>query len=80
MQIWEKLLIEAFFDQSTESPDQRMSYLGHEKLKLFSDLLVTECANLCMANLGDPEGERIKSVFQEHFGVDITEQVEHDSS
>lgn len=80
MQTWEKLLIEAFFVEGTESPNQRMYHLGHEKLKIFSDLLVTECANLCMANLGNSEGERIKSVLQEHFGVDITEQVVHDSS
>ena len=39
----EKLVIEAFFDESTNGPDEKMYTLGERKIQLFAELIVKEC-------------------------------------
>ncbi len=39
----EKLVIEAFFDESTNGADQKMYTLGEEKIQKFAELIVQEC-------------------------------------
>ena len=40
----EKLVIEAFFDESTNGEGQKMYTLGEEKIQKFAELIVEECA------------------------------------
>jgi hypothetical protein len=61
----EKLVIEAFFDESTNGADQKMYTLGEEKIQKFAELIVRECGNVAW-KCGS---EFIDNEIKKHFGV-----------
>ena len=64
----EKLVIEAFFDESTNGADQKMYTLGEEKIQKFAELIVRECIDVMKQN--DYHGEWLGERIKEHFGVE----------
>ena len=46
----EKLVTEAFFDESTNGPDEKMYTLGERKMQLFAELIVRECVQTLINN------------------------------
>jgi len=70
----EELAIETFFDESTNGGDQKMYTFGEDKMQLFAQLIVQECADI-VKNGYVPDVfsesclEDIANDIQEHFGV-----------
>jgi hypothetical protein len=63
----EKLVIEAFFDESTNGADQKMYTLGEEKIQKFAELIVRECVFISRTSAdGFSAGRRMA----ERFGVE----------
>ena len=64
----EKLVTEAFFDESTNGPDEKMYTLGERKMQLFAELIVREV----FAKIEDERFEiyqPVKESVMKHFGV-----------
>ena len=78
----EELAIETFFDESTNGSDQKMYTFGEEKMQLFAELIVRECANEIMEKGKDwidfapsqigirPEYWDMSQHIKEHFGIE----------
>ena len=47
----EKLVIEAFFDESTNGADQKMYTLGEEKIQKFAELIVEDMHRKVIASI-----------------------------
>lgn len=64
----EKLIIETFFDESTNGGNQLMYTLGREKMQLFGELIVKEC----ITKIDDmiDNGQTVDTdKLKEHFGI-----------
>jgi len=58
---------EAFFDESTNGPGQKMYMFGELKMQKFAELIVRECINVMKQN--DYHGEWLGERVKEHFGI-----------
>ena len=76
----EKLIIEAFFDESTNGPDEKMYTLGERKMQLFAELIVKECLMIVYERQEmaptDDDGyfkvalDMVSKDIEQHFGVE----------
>ena len=67
----EKLIIEAFFDESTNGPDEKMYTLGERKMQLFAELIVQKCAGIIESQDVDPGFKlRMSWAVKKHFGIE----------
>ena len=76
----EKLIIEAFFDESTNGPDEKMYTLGERKMQLFAELIVKECLRIVYERQEmaptDDDGyfkvalDMVSKDIEQHFGVE----------
>jgi hypothetical protein len=70
----EKLVIEAFFDESTNGADQKMYTLGEEKIQKFAELIVKECAEIAKHHVMNistySDAEFVDEQIKQHFGVE----------
>ena len=60
-----QLAEQAFFDENTNQPSDKMYTLTEHKMKQFAELIVRECAKVADGGWADP-GHQIK----QHFGVE----------
>jgi len=74
----EELAIKTFFDESTNGGNQKMYTFGEDKMQLFAELIVQECADLCLkyAECEGPfntiefrKGQHFNTIIKEHFEV-----------
>lgn len=68
----EELITEAFFDESTNGPDEKMYTLGERKMQLFAELIVQKCAGIIEKRQDlDPGSKlRISWAVKKHFGIE----------
>ena len=76
----EKLITEAFFDESTNGPDEKMYTLGERKMQLFAELIVKECLMIVYERQEmaptDDDGyfkvalDMVSKDIEQHFGVE----------
>lgn len=74
-----KLAIEAAFDEETMTPSDKMYTFTEEKMSKFAELIVKECADLCLKhaeyigpfhNMEFRKGQHFYSIIRNHFGVE----------
>lgn len=72
----EQLVIEAFFDESTNGGDQKMYTFGEDKIQKFAELIIQECAETaesCFVRFPWNGGEQnivCAYTIRNHFGVE----------
>ena len=74
----EKLITEAFFDESTNGPDEKMYTLGERKMQLFAELIVKECILTIQKGIsldGNTTEKFLRTMkhlkdIKEHFGIE----------
>ena len=74
----EKLITEAFFDESTNGPDEKMYTLGERKMQLFAELIVRECILIIQKGIsldGNTTEKFLRTMkhlkdIKEHFGIE----------
>ena len=81
---FEKLIAEAFFDEATNEPEQKMYTLGEDKVERFAQLIVQECASKIGENFAGAIGshasahntavKQCQQTILEHFGVELDDQ------
>ena len=71
-----KLAEQAFFDENTNQPSDKMYTFTEHKMKQFAELIVQECAGIChkMAEDSDSyvvhDGDTCAEQIKKHFGVE----------
>jgi hypothetical protein len=71
-----RLLAEqAFFDDASSQPSDQMYTFSDHKMQKFAELMVQECAKVCLAqrdpaNLNYKPSERFAEAVKQHFGVE----------
>ncbi|NDH68724.1 MAG: hypothetical protein EBY22_12635 [Gammaproteobacteria bacterium] len=63
-----KLAEQAFFDENTNQPSDKMYTFTEHKMKQFAELIVEECVGI--ADEYDGVGSTIVSRIKKHFGVE----------
>ena len=71
-------LQEAFFDESTNGPDEKMYTLGERKMQLFAELIVQECILIIQKGIsldGNTTEKFLRTMkhlkdIKEHFGIE----------
>ena len=75
---WKELVVDAFFDESTNCSDSKMYHLGENKMEEFAKLIAQECADLCLkhAEFEGPfgvmemrKGQNFYTIIRNHFGI-----------
>jgi hypothetical protein len=62
---FEKLIAEAFFDESADVPSDKIYTLNDVMMQKFAELIVRECADIALREDHDPSDCILK-----HFGVE----------
>ena len=74
----EQLIIQAFIDESTNGPDEKMYTLGERKMQLFAELIVQECILIIQKGIsldGNTTEKFLRTMkhlkdIKEHFGIE----------
>ena len=74
----EKLITEAFFDESTNVFEEKMYTLGERKMQLFAELIVRECILIIQKGIsldGNTTEKFLRTMkhlkdIKEHFGIE----------
>ena len=74
----EKLITEAFFDESTNVFEEKMYTLGERKMQLFAELIVQECILIIQKGIsldGNTTEKFLRTMkhlkdIKEHFGIE----------
>ena len=76
------LIQEAFFDESTNVPSDRMYHLGEEKIEKFAELIVRECANLVASRpyIDDGNWSHPSAMIKDHFGIPCVGETQNDTN
>ena len=64
-----ELAEQAFFDDATSQPSDRMYTFSDHKMQQFAKLIVQECADLCSITAPGRDAEDIEEAILKHFGV-----------
>ena len=64
-----RLLAEqAFFDENTNQPSDKMYTFTEHKMKQFAELIVRECADI--ASINQFQSDEVGNYVRKHFGVE----------
>lgn len=69
----EQLTIEAFFDEQTNEPGQKMYIFGEEKMQKFAQLIVKECDRYVAEHYDQMEPWTNSGHLLKHFGIEQQE-------
>lgn len=69
----EELAIQAFFDEETNQPGQKMYTFGEEKMQKFAQLIVKECDRYVAEHYDQMEPWTNSGHLLKHFGIEQKE-------
>lgn len=62
---------QAFFDETSSQPSDKMYNFSEHKMQAFAELIVQECMELNRKELSFSAYARMADIYAEHFGIDV---------
>jgi hypothetical protein len=66
---FEKLIAEAFFDESADVPSDKIYTLNDPLMQKFAELIVRECGNIAFEHWALTHDTSPQEVILRHFGI-----------